>query len=43
MLITKDNNGMGEPAVKVRSSDYGTYNLNDGRSVYNTILITTKV
>ena len=41
-LITKNNNGEGEAKVKVRSSDYGTYELNDSRRVYNTVIISTK-
>lgn len=41
-LITKNNNGEGETKVKVRSSDYGTYELNDSRRVYNTVIISTK-
>ena len=41
-LITKNDNGNGEPKVVVRSSDYGTYELEDSRKVYSTALISTK-
>ena len=41
-LITKNDNGNGDPKVVVRSSDYGTYELEDSRKVYNTALISTK-
>lgn len=39
-LITTNANG--EKEVKVRSSDSGTYELDSGRKVYNTILVTGK-
>ena len=42
-LITREGfNGSGDFKVVVRSSDFGTYNLNDTRSVINTLLVTTK-
>lgn len=41
-LITKNDNGNGEANVQVRSSDYGTFELEDSRKVYNTVIISTK-
>jgi hypothetical protein len=42
-LIVDDGfNGDGDQTLAVRSSDYGTYTPTSCRSVYNTILITTK-
>ena len=41
-MITKNSILNEEPKVIVRSSDYGTYNLNDGRKVYNSIVVTKK-
>lgn len=40
-LITQDMSN-NELTLRVRSSDYGTYNLKDCRKVYNTILVTNK-
>lgn len=41
-LITKNDNGNGEAKVVVRSSDYGTYELEESRKVYNTAIISTR-
>ncbi len=41
-LITKNDNGNGLAKVRIRSSDYGTYELTDSRKVYNTVIISTK-
>ncbi|MCQ2742052.1 MAG: phosphodiester glycosidase family protein [Bacilli bacterium] len=41
-LITSDKDGTGTKTLSVRSSDYGTYDVNEVRKVYNTLLITTK-
>ncbi len=41
-LITKNDNGNGLAKVRIRSSDYGTYELADSRKVYNTVIISTK-
>lgn len=41
-LVLSNNNGQGNFELRVRSSDYGTYELNSCRKVYNTLLVTTK-
>lgn len=41
-LITRNLNNSEDYKVTVRSSDYGTYNLNQSRKVYNCLVITTK-
>lgn len=41
-LVLKDENKEEGFELRVRSSDYGSYNLNSCRPVYNTLLVTTK-
>ena len=41
-LITRSDNGKGDFTVKTRSSDFCTYNLNDTRSVLNTIMVVSR-
>ena len=41
-LITRNLTNESDYSVTVRSSDYGTYNLNQSRKIYNCLLVTTK-
>ena len=41
-LITRNLNTNSDYQVTVRSSDYGTYSLNQSRQVYNCLIITSK-
>lgn len=42
LIINDGVAGNGENKILTRSSDYGTYNLSDGRAVANTIVFTSK-
>ena len=41
-LVTRNLIESEDYQVSVRSSDYGTYNLNQSRKVYNSLIVTTK-
>lgn len=42
LIVNDGYNGAGQDKIVTRSSDYGTFDLSDGRAVMNTIVVTGK-